>query len=614
MLSRSKPHGFICKTLSSIPSSLPNLTTILTICLVFSRSVVSLESSLTYQESENNENGTIPNLMTLEDDLEDRLSHFPDLSWTSSVDLFNTAVRVPSSSLQTKSSNSSLCLSDLFSVITAVHSHSMPVWLLSLLDSAGKMPSGIEKGAVNWVGDFNQCLQVKRMKDDDWNSTSKDQVRFSGRYCSVYWSVSLSNASTVIPLTQGICVPDSCQSRDMQHHLKNILILLKLDPRIRRLFEKQVKLSGIYCHPLPKERPWNTMAIFTFYVIGGTAAVCVVASLLDLIVNIPMKTSTSKGRGVKRSTLTGRSRLRKSKARGSSSRPDDEECIVQSGDSVVEEVASSSEDDASNPTTSSSTGNPLVLQDSSVILNISERNSFEHQLQDEFFCLPFKLILCFSLLPNTLKLLSTCDKRPTRPQIPCLNGIRVLSMTWVILCHSYLFSLSVTNNLVDLLQDVKDFFAFSVVINGSFSVDSFFVLSALLLSYSFLSPTSRSQDDDDSDDESRPRGGPIRRLFSTTLHLFSLYFYRLLRILPVYLIVLLIDSSVAHLTSSGPFWDYGDQVTSEHTLCRDSWWYNILFINNFLPLKKQCMAWTWYLANDMQFFIVAPFLLLVVKW
>ena len=45
--------------------------------------------------------------------------------------------------------------------------------------------------------------------------------------------------------------------------------------------------------------------------------------------------------------------------------------------------------------------------------------------------------------------------------------------------------------------------------------------------------------------------------------------------------------------------------------CPSTWWYNALYINNFLDFDKQCIGWTWYLANDMQFYWVSPILLVL---
>jgi peptidoglycan/LPS O-acetylase OafA/YrhL len=39
-------------------------------------------------------------------------------------------------------------------------------------------------------------------------------------------------------------------------------------------------------------------------------------------------------------------------------------------------------------------------------------------------------------------------------------------------------------------------------------------------------------------------------------------------------------------------------------------WQNLLYINDLFDVTQSCAIWTWYLANDMQFFILAPFFIL----
>lgn len=48
----------------------------------------------------------------------------------------------------------------------------------------------------------------------------------------------------------------------------------------------------------------------------------------------------------------------------------------------------------------------------------------------------YKLFVTFSLYSN-IKKLTTVKKNPD--QIPCINGIRFISMMWVILGHRYMF-------------------------------------------------------------------------------------------------------------------------------------------------------------------------------
>ena len=41
------------------------------------------------------------------------------------------------------------------------------------------------------------------------------------------------------------------------------------------------------------------------------------------------------------------------------------------------------------------------------------------------------------------------------------------------------------------------------------------------------------------------------------------------------------------------------------------WWANLLYIQNLYPGNAyQCMGWAWYLAVDMQLYIIAPLLII----
>ena len=55
--------------------------------------------------------------------------------------------------------------------------------------------------------------------------------------------------------------------------------------------------------------------------------------------------------------------------------------------------------------------------------------------------------------------------------------------------------------------------------------------------------------------------------------------------------------------------------TSAHHFC-EKWWYtNLLYINNLVPWKDRgeaCLGQGWYLANDMQFFILAPIFIVLL--
>ena len=64
---------------------------------------------------------------------------------------------------------------------------------------------------------------------------------------------------------------------------------------------------------------------------------------------------------------------------------------------------------------------------------------------------------------------------------------------------------------------------------------------------------------------------------------------------------------------SGPIWN--QRAKSGIEGCKDQWWYALLFVSNMLPWENanHCLGWIWYLANDMQFFLLLPFQILAYK-
>ena len=65
-------------------------------------------------------------------------------------------------------------------------------------------------------------------------------------------------------------------------------------------------------------------------------------------------------------------------------------------------------------------------------------------------------------------------------QLPVLNGIRVLSLGWVIIGHTLLLQTFVMDNFLYLYERSSNLL-FQTVVNGTPSVDTFFVMSGLLV-------------------------------------------------------------------------------------------------------------------------------------
>ncbi|GFQ91479.1 nose resistant to fluoxetine protein 6, partial [Trichonephila clavata] len=76
-------------------------------------------------------------------------------------------------------------------------------------------------------------------------------------------------------------------------------------------------------------------------------------------------------------------------------------------------------------------------------------------------------------------------------------------------------------------------------------------------------------------------------------------------ILPLYSLILGFYATLFSYTGSGPLWPTYDT----NPVCKESWWWNLFFINNYQTSWKQCYTPAWYVAVDMQLYILSPLFL-----
>ncbi|UYV78304.1 OACYL [Cordylochernes scorpioides] len=133
---------------------------------------------------------------------------------------------------------------------------------------------------------------------------------------------------------------------------------------------------------------------------------------------------------------------------------------------------------------------------------------------------------------------------------------------------------------------VLDNFFLEPLLQAPLSVDTFFLLSGMLLTYIFLKHSAKK---------------PVNWI--------QFYVHRYLRLTPTYMLILAFWTTIfPHLLQS-PL----GLIRKDLSECTISWWWNLLYISNFR--NSQCMGWSWYLANDMQFYIISPlFLIPLLKW
>ncbi|XP_023708555.1 nose resistant to fluoxetine protein 6 [Cryptotermes secundus] len=219
------------------------------------------------------------------------------------------------------------------------------------------------------------------------------------------------------------------------------------------------------------------------------------------------------------------------------------------------------------------------------------------EFQDIKPSLGMQTLICFSAWTNLQKI---CGTR-TEDSLSCIHGLRVFSLLWVIAGHTCMFSFPVSDNKA-FRQLVEKDFLFQSISNGAFSVDTFFFISGVMASYLFFKKSAKMQN------KGEECAGAMMR--TNSLRFIGVFSYRYLRLTPPYLFVLAVTQLNAR-------WFYHNSVfhnpimVRDQATCPDYWWRNVLYINTLFPVKDMCMIWSWYLANDTQFYTLGVILLLL---
>ncbi|XP_035220831.1 nose resistant to fluoxetine protein 6-like [Stegodyphus dumicola] len=428
--------------------------------------------------------------------------------------------------------SSSKCHQDLMYTLQNV-GNLQNSWASQMIDSSGKPESGILQGNLRWYGDYNECINVYAPPQVNTSAGN-----FHGKYCTLQWSAQLSNFSLAV--TSGVCIPDTCSSSILKDDFKEILEVIKVIPVLNK-FDKVLNITDLKCNPSSKKL--NSSAIAVICLISFFSLLAVLGSSITAYEYFCPKNVLSR------------------------------KCAYEGGD---QEEVSEKSNISINTIESNNTHSDQY------ILYHDEEKSIFHRILEK--CKPF--LKCFCVFSNGSKLLNTSG---TEGQLLCIHGIRFLSMTWVILGHTYAFCFASIKSPLEIMDFIRNW-PFQIVLQGFYSVDSFFVLSGFLLTYLFLQELSK-------------REGKMSWIY--------FYVHRYVRLTPVYMITLAFSATVYYYLGCGPFWP----ETEIDPNCKNYWWWNLLYINNFQKSADQCMAWSWYLANDMQFFVISPlFLYSLWRW
>ncbi|EDW86385.1 uncharacterized protein Dwil_GK17715 [Drosophila willistoni] len=219
-----------------------------------------------------------------------------------------------------------------------------------------------------------------------------------------------------------------------------------------------------------------------------------------------------------------------------------------------------------------------------------------HLHEPEKLSIYSELLLSFSAITNFNAI---CDRNVGADTIPCIHGLRAFSMAWVILGHTCIVVFKYSDNM-EMRKEVEQNFFFQAVTNGPFSVDTFFFISGFLISYLYFRTNAKGKLNKLSKGANEFTAG--------TAHFLGLVAYRFMRLTAPYIFVLgVVQVTMKYLATYSIF----DPPTMDHITCPDYWWRNILYINTLFPVDEMCMLWSWYLANDTQFYMIGAIILIV---
>lgn len=163
-----------------------------------------------------------------------------------------------------------------------------------------------------------------------------------------------------------------------------------------------------------------------------------------------------------------------------------------------------------------------------------------------------------------------------------LSGIRTFNAIYLVGLHRGVHAgrVAIANHDLYTNQTRREL---GVLYRGALAVDSFFFLAGLLLGVSSLSR----------------RGEPFWKSLAN----------RLVRVVPVYALVVLWHCTAMPEMGTGPMW--AEVAEPMSSACKRWWWSNLLFLNNYAhggTEEPVCMEHSWSLAVDMHMFVVGSLL------
>uniref|UniRef100_A0A182K8B2 Nose resistant-to-fluoxetine protein N-terminal domain-containing protein n=1 Tax=Anopheles christyi TaxID=43041 RepID=A0A182K8B2_9DIPT len=193
------------------------------------------------------------------------------------------------------------------------------------------------------------------------------------------------------------------------------------------------------------------------------------------------------------------------------------------------------------------------------------------------------VLRAFSVLENLRKL---AQMSKDDHGLGCINGIKAMAMVFILGGHALVFMAGGPLLNPGFFREQSRLLQNAFLLNSPLLVDTFLLLSGFLFARLLLLEL----------DKRKGR-----------LNFGLLYVFRYIRLTPAYLAVIALYATWLPRLGDGPLWT--ERMELEQRRCRQSWWLNLLYVNNYFGTDSVCMFQSWYLATDTQLFLLAPALL-----
>jgi len=510
-------------------------------------------------------------------------------------------------------------------------SNSKQLNLIDFLDSYGSLSSQLMKGNTMWLGSYDQCSRSTLNVDNTGQAAG-------ARYCvanlrSPSWPTQPGERSDRLggqSIKLGVCLPRACNSISILRHSKRIESLIKI-VRLNQIPFSGYKLTGLFCLPdessplrqLSNSARWfiaclsTWLAVVTYYSLkyeylrmrwlsenGDGKMDGFDTKLTNPMRIFPFRLSVNKlfessGRvcSVKTNEFGPIERAPAQDSTDSEHESGIDTSDTDSSDSRFEHVPSNPEPPQHVRTDSGNRSSSLVNDQMSKYsgdhvgtkantMNVTYLNKSANRREHK------SAVVIVHQNEN-----HSSESRTREPTVDlsAIDGIKVLSMVWLISAHSLLFFIRTIANGRDFWSVLKDA-RFMTVMAGIFPVDTFFTITGVLTAYLKFN---------------KDNGNAIGR----TKYWLEAFSHRYFRFMPMYLLVFWYTRDVSEFIGGGPLWDYATAETSLRSICKqESVTVPLLFQANFKPIDQHCVKPAWYLANDYQYLLLTPlFMGLILK-